>query len=447
MPKIKSLSARALVTAFLVCAAFGQTSTTGPTVRFKTNLGDIDVVLTPELAPATVTNFLNYVNRGAYNNSIFHRSVPGFIIQSGGFQLQNHLAVPTGSLAAVRNEPNVTNARGTIAMAKLGTDPNSATNQWFFNLAANGSNLDRQNGGFTVFGRVANSAGLAVMDRIAAQPTFNGSNLNQAFDQLPLQNYRSGSVQDANFILVNSIAALPFVTPAGFTSAASFALTNPNGIAPGELLAIFGTAIGPAQLANLVVDGSGAVTTSLAGTRVLFDGSPGPLIFTAAGQISVVAPQSLTGKDSVQVVVEYLGVQTSPIRFSVVNSNPAIFTLNSKGSGDGAIIRPNGDIISADNPGKPGEVLVVYGEGYGAATPSLADGLILVSTLPVPVSPVTLLIDDKPVETSYAGGAPSLINGVLQINFKVPDLAAGSHQIQLQVGDRKSPSGVTLQTK
>ncbi len=445
LPNFTTISTRVLATGLLLAtAALGQTSTTSPTVRFKTNLGDIDVVLTPDVAPATVANFLNYVNKGAYNNSVFHRSVSGFIIQGGGFQLVNHVPAATAQSAPVKNEFNVTNARGTIAMAKLGTDPNSATNQWFFNLANNGSNLDRQNGGFTVFGRVVGNAGLAVMDRIAAQPTFN---LGSPFDQIPLQNYRGGTVPDASFLLVTSVVSLPFVTPAGFTSAASFALTNPNGIAPGEIVTIFGTSIGPSQLTTLALDGSGAVTSSLAGTRVLFDGTAAPLIYTVAGQISVVAPQSLAGKDSVQVVVEYQGVQTSAIRFSVAPANPGIFTLNSKGFGDGAIIRPDGTVISASNPGQPGEVLVLYGEGYGATTPSLPDGVIVGSILPVPVAPVLLLIDDKLVDTQYAGGAPVLINGVLQVNFKVPDLAAGSHQIQLQVGDRKSPAGVTLQTK
>ena len=445
MPNFRILSTRAIFTGLLVAtAALGQTSTSSPTVRFKTNVGDIDVVLTPEVAPATVTNFLNYVNKGAYNNSVFHRSVAGFIIQGGGFQLVNHAPAATAQSAPVKNEFNVTNARGTIAMAKLGTDPNSATNQWFFNLANNGSNLDRQNGGFTVFGRVTGNTGLAVMDRIAAQPTFN---LGSPFDQIPLQNYRGGTVPDASFLLVTSIVSLPFVTPAGFTSAASFALTNPNGIAPGEIVAIFGTAIGPSQLTTLALDGSGVVTSSLAGTRVLFDGAAAPLIYTVAGQISVVAPQSLAGKDIVQVVVEYQGVQTSAIRFSVAPANPGIFTLNSKGFGDGAIIRPDGTVISESNPGQPGEVLVLYGEGYGATKDPLPDGVIVGSNLPVPVAPVLLLIDDKLVDTQYAGGAPTLINGVLQVNFKVPDLAAGSHQIQLQVGDRKSPAGVTLQTK
>jgi uncharacterized protein (TIGR03437 family) len=413
-------------------------------VRFKTNVGDIDVLLSPDVAPLTVANFLSYVNSGAYTNSIFYRSVPGFVIQAGGYNLVNHVPVATPQKAAVKNEPNVTNARGTIAMAKLGNDPNSATNQWFFNLADNGSNLDNQNGGFTVFGRITTSSGLAVMDSIANQPVYN---YGAPFDALPLRNYKSGTIQDSNFLLVSSIVQLPWVTPAGFTSAATFASSNTNGIAPGEMLTIFGTAIGPATLQHLALDGSGVVTTSLSGTRVLFDGVAVPLLYTVAGQISVVAPQSLAGKDHVQVVVEYQSVQTAAIAFPVVAANPGIFTINSKGSGDGAIVRPDGTMISTSNPALPGEILILFGEGYGASTPLLADGMIVGTDLPVPVSPVTLLIDGNPVPTLYAGGAPALINGVLQVNFTVPDLAPGSHQIQLQVGDRKSPAVVNLQTK
>ena len=213
------------------------------------------------------------------------------------------------------------------------------------------------------------------------------------------------------------------------------------------MLTIFGTAIGPAQLANLALDPAGAIGSSLAGTRVLFDGVPAPLLYTSARQIGLVAPQSLAGKSSVNVVVEYQGVQTSPISFPVTPANPAIFTLNASGSGDGAIVRLDGNIISATNPAQPGEILLLYGEGYGASTPEIGDGVIIGSTLPVPVLPIKLFIDDQPVDTLYAGGAPAIVNGVLQINFTVPALPSGSHQIQIQVGDRKSPPGVTLQTK
>ena len=91
------------------------------------------------------------------------------------------------------NEYRVSNTRGTIAMAKLGDNPNSATNQWFFNLANNAGNLNNQNGGFTVFGRIVNSSGLAIMDRIAAVRVPNPPIVAQPLDQMPLIGYPNGS--------------------------------------------------------------------------------------------------------------------------------------------------------------------------------------------------------------------------------------------------------------
>ena len=177
--------------AALFCpGAFAQT------VRFQTNLGDIDVTLLPDSAPATVANFLKYVNRGSYNNSFFHRSVPGFVIQGGGYTFDtSYKEIPADP--PVRNEFRISNLRGTLAMAKLGNDPNSATTQWFFSLANNASILNNQNGGFTAFGRIANAAGLEVMDRIAAVPVVNAGS---PFDQLPLQNYKSGTIMAANLV-------------------------------------------------------------------------------------------------------------------------------------------------------------------------------------------------------------------------------------------------------
>ncbi|MBC8168087.1 MAG: peptidylprolyl isomerase, partial [Bryobacteraceae bacterium] len=106
----------------------GQT-VTGPMVRFRTTQGDIDVTLLPNSAPKTVANFLNYVNRGAFNNSVFHRSVAGFIIQGGGYTWQNLTPIEIPSDPPIANEYSVSNIRGTLAMAKLPSGPDTATNQ------------------------------------------------------------------------------------------------------------------------------------------------------------------------------------------------------------------------------------------------------------------------------------------------------------------------------
>jgi cyclophilin family peptidyl-prolyl cis-trans isomerase len=155
-------------------------------VRMVTNLGNIDVILFDEVTPITVANFLAYVRAGRYASSLIHRSIPGFVIQGGGFVLEGNQIVMVEKYAPIVNEYHLSNVRGTIAMAKLPDNPDSATNEWFFNLKDNSSNLDFQNGGFTVFGKVTTQS-LAVMDAIAAVTTYNASGkLGPAFANLPL---------------------------------------------------------------------------------------------------------------------------------------------------------------------------------------------------------------------------------------------------------------------
>lgn len=209
------LLALALVLSTLPTAVFGQAAP-GPRVRFQTSQGNIDVQLRPDVAPQTVANFLRYVDRGAYDGSFMHRSVPGFIIQGGGFRFVNNQAETIPTDAPVVNEYNLSNVRGTIAMAKVGplnNQPptpetiNSATDQWFFNESdANAANLDNQNGGFTVFGTVINN-GLATVDAIAALPTYG---FGGAFTQLPLINYPGGNaaLTNDNFVTVIKVTRL-----------------------------------------------------------------------------------------------------------------------------------------------------------------------------------------------------------------------------------------------
>jgi peptidyl-prolyl cis-trans isomerase A (cyclophilin A) len=177
---------------------FDDPLTTGKIARFEladSNLGGgvTNILLFDQSgagAPATVENFINYVNDGDYVNSIIHRSIPGFVVQGGGFtvdELQVE-AVPTDPPVVNEFSPDRSNLRGTIATAKLGNDPDSATSQWFFNLGDNSANLDNQNGGFTVFGEVLTEADLAPIDAIANLPTFDGSSFfnEPAFSDLPL---------------------------------------------------------------------------------------------------------------------------------------------------------------------------------------------------------------------------------------------------------------------
>lgn len=186
-------------------------SANATTVQFQTVMGDFEVNLFDKTTPKTVENFLKYVKSGAFEDSIIHRSVPDFIVQGGGFIYTGNLPLKAAEKnPAVVNEPVYSNLRGTIAMAKVGNNPNSATNQWFFNLKDNSGNLDRQNGGFTVFGQVTGN-GMAIIDAMAALSRFNKGG---AFNELPLRNYTTEDhaddvkVTDEHFVMIQNIVVL-----------------------------------------------------------------------------------------------------------------------------------------------------------------------------------------------------------------------------------------------
>jgi cyclophilin family peptidyl-prolyl cis-trans isomerase len=171
----------------LAAPAYGD----NPIVRITTDFGSFDVelcqsasTLCPAAAPIAVENFLGYVDRGDYEGTLIHRSIAtpwytnDFILQGGGFYFDGDVIKARPTQAPIVNEFNVLNGnvRGTLAMAKFGSDPDSATNQWFINLDDNRgtppNGLDYQNGGFTVFGIVKDD-GMAVVDAIAPTKPYN----------------------------------------------------------------------------------------------------------------------------------------------------------------------------------------------------------------------------------------------------------------------------------
>ena len=141
-----------------------------PVVLLETTSGDILVELYPDKAPETVANFLKYVDDGFYNNTIFHRVIPGFMIQGGGLTARMQ---QKDTSAPIKNEADngLKNDRGTIAMART-MDPHSATAQFFINLVDNDFlNFQAPSGngwGYCVFGRV--TEGMDVVDAIARTP-------------------------------------------------------------------------------------------------------------------------------------------------------------------------------------------------------------------------------------------------------------------------------------
>lgn len=179
-------------------------------VDFSTSFGSFEVQLYDDQTPATVANFLAYVENNLYDNTIIHRSIPGFIIQGGAYSLSGSQLTPVPTYAPIQNEAGISNVRGTIAMAKVSGDPNSATSQWFFNLSDNSANLDAQDGGFTVFGQVIGD-GMSVVDAMAGVPTYDASqSLGGDFTDLPLLN---PALTPDNLVMINSIVVVPEPSP------------------------------------------------------------------------------------------------------------------------------------------------------------------------------------------------------------------------------------------
>jgi cyclophilin family peptidyl-prolyl cis-trans isomerase len=184
-------------------------------------LGIIDIELYDDEAPKTVANFLRYAALGLYNNVFVHVGLPNFVIQSGGYTFDIFGPKHIDTYLPVPNEfsPSRSNARGTIAMAKLNNAPDSATSEWFINLADNGGapyELDSANGGYTVFGHVLDSGpgnGMVLVDMVAnlPHPDFNDPNMQGLpFPELPLLNYDPAINPDPSNLV--TIIRIPNVT-------------------------------------------------------------------------------------------------------------------------------------------------------------------------------------------------------------------------------------------
>ncbi|PCH97099.1 MAG: peptidylprolyl isomerase [Gammaproteobacteria bacterium] len=201
-------------------------------VEFQTSQGNFQVNLFDQTTPKTVENFLQYIDEQHYTNSVVHRVSPDFVVQGGGFTFEGLWPLARiATNAAVINEPIYSNVKGTIAMAKSRNSPNSATDQWFFNLANNASNLDVQNGGFTVFGQVMGD-GMTVVEKIAGLDLCD----NGGLIGIPMTDYSSQNCTDEttpgleNFVILNQIIIIDSseVTDANLTPVKNTLITTPT---------------------------------------------------------------------------------------------------------------------------------------------------------------------------------------------------------------------------
>ena len=250
----------------------------------------------------------------------------------------------------------------------------------------------------------------------------------------------SSSSQTVNVTLSISSQATPAIRIA--LNAAS---GQPGLIAPGEILALQGTNMGPITGVTAAPTSAGTFNTTLSGVQVMFDGVPAPLLFVRNDQINAIAPYAIFGKTSTQITVQYSGSTSDPLGLRVTDAAPGIFTADSSGKGAGAIVNQDGSINGPTRPAAAGTIVSIYATGEGQTNPAGQDGRVISTDLRKPLLPVSARIGGVPATVTYAGSAPGLVSGAFQVNVQIPTgLGAGPVALDLQVGTTVSPSGVTV---
>lgn len=235
----------------------------------------------------------------------------------------------------------------------------------------------------------------------------------------------------------------PSISPGGITSAASYA---PGSVSPGEIITIFGSNIGPTTLTGLKLTAAGMVDTVLADTKVLFDGVPTPLVYVLDRVVCAGVSYRVAGKNATEVQVEYKGVQSNAVTVPVTDATPGIFTNDSSGVGQGAIVNEDGSINSGAKPAAPGTIVQIYATGHGQTNPPGVDGQVTGDVLSRPLLAVSVTIGGLAADVLYAGAASGAVAGVLQVNVRVPQAAphGPAVPVRITVGSAASQPGVTM---
>jgi uncharacterized protein (TIGR03437 family) len=244
--------------------------------------------------------------------------------------------------------------------------------------------------------------------------------------------------------VTTATAAAPVIR--SVMNAASYAR---GAVSPGEMVVIFGTDLGPAQLAGMTLNSSGLVSTQYSANAVIsvrFDGVPAPLVYTSAAAIAVMVPYEITGSTA-QITVTYQGKTSAPVTVNVAVAVPGIFTVDASGTGQAVVINnyEAGTVNSATQPAAQGSAIILYATGEGQTWPQGVDGKLGATPLPQATLPVRVTIGGVQAAVQYAGGAFGQVAGVMQIIAVVPAGVSGSAvPVAVQIGEAASQTGVTM---
>jgi uncharacterized protein (TIGR03437 family) len=232
-------------------------------------------------------------------------------------------------------------------------------------------------------------------------------------------------------------------TIGGVTSSADY---RGGSVVPGQTVSVFGSGLGPEKLQGPQQDRNGRVSNYLGDTQVLFNGVAAPLLAVSATQVNAVVPQSVASDPTAEVVVTYKAKVSRPLTLPVEPAAPAFYTLDASGRGQAAALNQDGSLNSASSRARRGTAVVLFGSGFGEWKEPLPDGAVVGSALPSPKAAVSVTISGVAARVLYAGGAPGLVSGVVQINAEVPTEVTPGDKVTVvvNVGGKSSRTDVTI---
>jgi uncharacterized protein (TIGR03437 family) len=256
--------------------------------------------------------------------------------------------------------------------------------------------------------------------------------------QIFIQNTKSNSNTGTLQAFSLTISGTPVTTPQfNINSVANSASLDSGAVAPGELVSIFGVALGPN---DAVTAPSGPAPTSLAGTSVTFDGIPAPVTFSSYYQVNVQAPYTLIPGSNTHIQINTSNGASSSVKVPVLSSLVGLFTTQTNGRGPALALNQDGTPNSAANPAPAGSYISLFASGLGAVSPAVAAGAISTASPTSAAANVSAIVGGLSAPVSFAGLAPGYI-GLYQINAQIPPTAQSGPNLVFLV----APNGYSSQ--
>jgi uncharacterized protein (TIGR03437 family) len=267
------------------------------------------------------------------------------------------------------------------------------------------------------------------------------ASLSTGVYSLPLTIYADNTSISIPMTITHSGAA---VSVTAITDGANF---SQGAVAPGEIVVIWGSNLGPATLTSFTLYGD-QLPTNVAGTSVSFNQYLAPIIYASTGAVSVIVPYELAGQSTANMSVSFNGSVSAQFTQAIAPTAPHFFTKTYQAAGQIAALNSDFSINSSSNPTSAGSAVVLYATGEGETSPPGVDGALVGSNLTHPLANVTVTIAGQPATVLYAGGSPGSPEGLFQINVRVPaGTPAGNAPVTLAIGAGLAPSGATIAVK